>query len=97
MRGDMCRHLLRASQSDDLAVFGLALRVVFNLFVSIKDHMKVQLEVYLTSVHLRLLKQGLDAVKAVAPHQSSRIVANLYSAREELALESLQSSAVSHR
>jgi golgi-specific brefeldin A-resistance guanine nucleotide exchange factor 1 len=51
----VCRHLLRASQSDDLAVFSLALRVVFNLFVSIKDHMKVQLEVFLTSVHLRLL------------------------------------------
>ena len=36
LRGDICRNLLRASQSDDLAVFSLALRVVFNLFVSIK-------------------------------------------------------------
>ena len=36
LRGDVCRHLLRATQSDDLAVFSLALRVVFNLFVSIK-------------------------------------------------------------
>ena len=33
LRGDVCRHLLRATQSDDLAVFSLALRVVFNLFV----------------------------------------------------------------
>ena len=38
LRGDICRNLLRASQSDDLAVFSLALRVVFNLFVSIKGN-----------------------------------------------------------
>ena len=78
LRGDVCRHLLRASQCDDLAVFSLALRVVFNLFMSIKDHMKVQLEVFLTSVHLRLLHQHGAASSSAAAF-----------AREELALESL--------
>ena len=56
LRGDVCRHLLNCSQSDDLGILSLSLRVVFNLFVSIKNHMKVQLEVFLTSVHLRILK-----------------------------------------
>lgn len=77
LRGDVCRHLLRASQSEDLAVFSLSLRVVFNLFMSIKDHMKVQLEVFLTSVHLRLLMQS--------PSQGQ----SMFPAKEELALESL--------
>lgn len=80
LRGDVCRHLLRASQSEDLAIFSLALRVVFNLFMSIKDHMKVQLEVFFSSVHLRLLQSNGQL--------NNQQVAGL-SAREELALESL--------
>lgn len=56
MQGDLCKHLLQNSQSEDLTILGLTLRVVFNLFNSIKDHLKVQLEVFLTSVHLRLLE-----------------------------------------
>lgn len=48
MRGDLCKHLLQNSQTNDLNVLSLTLRVVFNLFNSIKDHLKVQLEVFLT-------------------------------------------------
>ena len=81
----MCRHLLRVSQMDSLEVLGLALRVVFNLFVSIKEHMKVQLEVFLTSVHLRLLHK--PATTAVINSNSSS--ARIGYAREELALESM--------
>ncbi|CAM9924459.1 unnamed protein product, partial [Ascophyllum nodosum] len=55
MRGDLCKHLLQNSQTEDLNVLSLTLRVVFNLFNSIKDHLKIQLEVFLTSVHLRVL------------------------------------------
>ena len=84
LRGDVCRHLLRASQSDDLEVFSLALRVVFNLFMSIKDHMKVQLEVFLTSVHLRLLQHNLTSTSSTNSTSISTSVA-----KEELALESL--------
>ncbi len=75
LRNDLCRSLLRASQSEDLAVLSVSLRVVFHLFLSIKNHMKVQLEVFLTSVHLRLINGGAGSGSAAA--------------REELALESL--------
>lgn len=100
LRGDVCRHLLRTSQSEDMAIFSLALRVVFNLFVSIKDHMKVQLEVFLTSVHLRLLNSssfasnsvysvGVIAGGAASSGQADSTASSLSLAREELALESL--------
>ncbi len=82
LRNDICRHLLRATQSEDLNVFSLSLRVVFNLFMSIKDHMKVQLEVFLTSVHLRLLDQSSNISSTSAAVAAS-------AARDELILESL--------
>ena len=41
MQNDLCRNLLRLSTSPDLSIFGLGLRVIFNLFNSIKDHLKV--------------------------------------------------------
>lgn len=64
-----------------MAIFSLSLRVVFNLFMSIKNHMKVQLEVFLTSVHLRILAHNsTSSVTSTMP---------LSPAREELALESL--------
>ena len=75
LKGEVSRHLLRATQTDDLEMFSLALRVVFNLFMSIKNHMKVQLEVFLTSIHLRLLQT-----------QQSTFTMQ---AKQELALESL--------
>jgi hypothetical protein len=82
LQNDLCRNLLRLSTSTDLTVLGLALRVIFNLFNGIKDHLKVQLEVFLTSVHLRILSFS------IAPNSNERI----WSAppeRRELALESL--------
>ena len=75
LSGDICRHLLRCTQSDDLEIFSLALRIIFNLFMSIKDHMKIQLEVFLTSIHLRILQSNQTSF--------------LGQAKEELALESL--------
>ena len=54
LQGDLCKFLLQNSQSDDLAVLSLTLRVVFNLFNAMKGHLKVQLEVFLISVHLRI-------------------------------------------
>ncbi len=58
MQGDLSKHLLHNSQTEELSILSLTLRVVFNLFNSIKDHLKVQLEVFLTSVHLRILEVG---------------------------------------
>ena len=86
LRADICRHLLRASQSEDLGVLSLSFRVVFNLFVSIKDHMKVQLEVFLTSVHLRLLRRSANS--SLGKDSSAKLIA-FNMAREELVLESL--------
>jgi hypothetical protein len=38
----------------------LTLRVIFNLFQSIRNHLKVPLEVFLTSVHLRMLEMDVS-------------------------------------
>ena len=54
MQADLCKFLLQNSQTNDLTILSLTLRVVYNLFNSIKMHLKVQLEVFLTSVHLRI-------------------------------------------
>ncbi|KAJ8613885.1 hypothetical protein CTAYLR_008690 [Chrysophaeum taylorii] len=62
MRGDLCRNLLQNSQSEDNTILSLTLRVIFNLFNSMKNHMKVQLEVFLVSVHLRLLDKEQSAL-----------------------------------
>ena len=58
MQNDLCRNLLRLSTSADLTLLGLALRVIFNLFNGIKHHMKLQLEVFLTSIHLKMLSSS---------------------------------------
>lgn len=55
LQGDLSKFLLQNSETDDLGVLSLTLRVVFNLFNSIKDHLKVQLEVFFTSVHMRII------------------------------------------
>jgi len=82
MQNDLCRNLLRLSTSADLTILGLALRVIFNLFNSIKDHLKVQLEVFLTSVHLRTLAFTTNNVRKEKVWSSPP-------ERRELALESL--------
>jgi len=75
MQDDLCKHLLQLSQAEELTILSLTLRVVFNLFNSMKDLLKVQLEVFLTSVHLRILSNA---------HKNSSEFE-----RRELALESL--------
>lgn len=75
LRNGIVRHLLRAAQSENIEIFSLVLRVAFNLFMAIKDYSKIQLEVFLSSVHLKILsieKKG-----------------NYSQAKEELALENL--------
>jgi len=57
LQNDLCRHLLQLSTHFDLVILSLTLRVIFNLFNSIKNHLKIQLEVFLTSVHLRILNR----------------------------------------
>lgn len=86
LSNEVCRNLLRASQSDDLAIISLSLRVVYNLFMSIKNHMKVQLEVFLISVHLRLINSSSASAPSGA---TASATPTPLSAKEELALESL--------
>jgi hypothetical protein len=54
IQADLCKFLIANSRTLDLPTLSLALRVVFNLFASLKQFLKVQLEVFLTSVHLFL-------------------------------------------
>ena len=54
MQTDLCKFLLQNSQTEELPILALTLRVVYNLFNSIKTHLKVQLEVFFTSVHVRI-------------------------------------------
>ena len=82
LQNDLCRNLLRLSTSPDLSILGLALRVIYNLFDGIKDHLKVQLEVFLTSVHLRTLSFS------TYPNSKERVWSSSPE-RRELALESL--------
>jgi len=51
-QAELCRMLIRNSRVEELSVLTHTLRVVFNLFVSLKAHLKVPLEVFFTSVHL---------------------------------------------
>lgn len=51
-QAELCKFLVQNSRTEELSVLSLTLRVVFNLFNSLKRHLKVQLEVFFTSVHL---------------------------------------------
>lgn len=43
------------SQSAEQSTFPMTLRVIFNLFNCMKDYLKVQLEVFFKSIHLRII------------------------------------------
>ena len=75
LQSDLCKFLLQNSQTDSLEVLSLTLRVVFNLFNSMKNHLKVQLEVFFTSVHLRIASTPISTLRSAE--------------QKELALESL--------
>jgi brefeldin A-resistance guanine nucleotide exchange factor 1 len=56
LQNDVCRYLLQWSHSShDLSLLSLTLRVIFNLFQSIRNELKVPLEVFLTSIHMRII------------------------------------------
>ena len=75
LQNDLFKYLLQwSSTTHDLMLLSLTLRVIFNLFQSIRNHLKVPLEVFLTSVHLRILN---DAGHNYSPEE------------KEVALESL--------
>jgi golgi-specific brefeldin A-resistance guanine nucleotide exchange factor 1 len=49
---ELSRNLLQNSRTTNLPILSLTLRVVFNMFNSVREHMKVQLEVFFNSIHL---------------------------------------------
>jgi len=61
LQNDFCKYLLQWSTTHDLMILNLTLRVIFNLFQSMRNHLKVPLEVFLTSVHLRILEPTSSA------------------------------------
>ena len=77
IQDEVCKSLLLNSATDDLFILSLTLRVVFNLFQSVKQHLKVQQEVFFNSLHLKI---------AAAYEESSD---QLVYQRSELALESI--------
>ncbi|XP_060605825.1 Golgi-specific brefeldin A-resistance guanine nucleotide exchange factor 1-like isoform X2 [Ruditapes philippinarum] len=50
VKDDMCRYLFMLVQSDRLSLSSAALRVCFLLFESMRSHLKLQLEMYLTKL-----------------------------------------------
>jgi len=58
LKKDLCTYLLSWSTTNDLVILSLTMRIIFNLFQTIRNHLKVPLEVFLTSVHLRILEHS---------------------------------------
>ena len=77
---DVCKHLVSNSRTQDLLVLSLTLRVVFNLFIALKSHLKVQLEVFFTSVHLHLA----DAISLSPEHKEQALESLLEFCREPM-------------
>ncbi|CAK0845343.1 unnamed protein product [Prorocentrum cordatum] len=59
IQDDICKSLLQNSRADSLSVLSLTLRAIFNLFLNFRRHLKVQLEIFFTSVHLKIA--GMDS------------------------------------
>jgi len=60
IQDDICKSLLQNSRTDSLSVLSLTLRAIFNLFLHFRRHLKVHLEIFLSSVHLKIA--GLSSV-----------------------------------
>merc|ERR1719181_1788172 len=54
IQDDICKALLHASRCESLNVLAGVLRAIFNLFQAFKKHLKVQLEMFFTSIHLKI-------------------------------------------
>jgi len=56
IQDDICKAILLNSQTINFNILALTLRVVFDLFNTCKKHLKVQLEVFFTSIHLKIVQ-----------------------------------------
>lgn len=85
LQGTFCKYIIQNAQSDDAAILALSLRVIFNLFQNLKSFLKVQLEVFFTSVHIRLA----DTFASFSSLTSSQPASTHEFLPKEAALESL--------
>lgn len=53
IRNDICKFLALNSRSQSLFLLSVTLRCVFNMFVYLRQHLKVQFEVFFNSIQLR--------------------------------------------
>lgn len=60
IQDEMCKNLLLAANKDDVLILTDTLRVVSNL-LPLRHHLKVQLEVLLTNMHLRVLRASSES------------------------------------
>ena len=58
IQGDLCKFLLQSSQTNDPILLSLVLRTIFNMFCSVKGHLKVQFEVFFTSIHMGIVESN---------------------------------------
>jgi hypothetical protein len=61
IQDDLCKNLLACSLSKNLLILSLVLRIVFDLFATAKEHLKVQLEVFFMSIHLRVAESAASS------------------------------------
>eukprot|EP00474_Spongospora_subterranea_P009548 CRZ10006.1 hypothetical protein [Spongospora subterranea] len=54
VQDDICKQILQNSQTADNSILALVLRIVFDLFAVMRRHIRVQLEVFFTSIHIRI-------------------------------------------
>ena len=87
LKDTLCKHLLYISTTSDLIILTLVLRLIYNLFFNIPQELKVQLEIFLTSVHIRILDEYKNSggTGGLAAHSQIKVSPE----RREVALESL--------
>ena len=71
LQGSFCKYIIQNAQSDDTTILALSLRVIFNLFQNLKSFLKVQLEVFFTSVHIRLADTCALSITFIQRHPTS--------------------------
>lgn len=54
VQNELCKFILQNSQTKDIYILSLVLRIVFDMFATVKQHLKVQLEVFFASIHMRI-------------------------------------------
>jgi brefeldin A-resistance guanine nucleotide exchange factor 1 len=50
IKDDLCRYLLQSLQTENVSILTMALRVFFNLFSSLKRHLKFQMELFFNEI-----------------------------------------------